>query len=73
MRAGALNSEVYPVRTYMTDTKQIPNSDVCSTHDGKLKEFLVDKTLLQICSTDTDGSKGISVNEYYMDIFRVKN
>ena len=42
MRADALNLHIYPVRTEMTATKQIPNSHVCSTDKSKLKEFLVD-------------------------------
>ena len=46
MRADALNLHVYPVRTEITATKQIPVLHVCSTDDMKLKEFLVNKTLL---------------------------
>ena len=49
MRADALNSENYTVRTEMTGTKQIPASHVFSTDKSKLKEFLVNKTLSQIC------------------------
>ena len=33
MRADTLNSHVYPVRTEMTGTKQIPILHVCSTDD----------------------------------------
>ena len=54
MRADTLNSHVYPVRTKMTATKQILTSHVCSTDERKLKEFLVDRKLSQICSTDED-------------------
>ena len=61
--ADVLNSHVYPVRTKMTATKQIPTLHVSSTDNRKLKEFLVDKTLSQICSTDEDESKGIIVNK----------
>ena len=64
MRADVLNSHVYPVRTEMTATKQIPTLHVCSTDKSKLKEFLFYKTLLQICSTDKDESKGIIVDEF---------
>ena len=63
MRADALNYHVYPVRTEMTATKQIPTSHVCSTEESKLKEFLVDKFLSQIYSTDEDKSKGIISDE----------
>ena len=34
-----------------------------STDDSKLNEFLVDKTLSQIFSTDEDESKGIIIDE----------
>ena len=43
--------------------KHIPVSHVCSPEESKLKEFLVNKTLSQICSTDEDESKGITVDE----------
>ena len=54
MRDDPLNSHIYPVRTEMTATKQIPTSEVCSTDESKLKEFPVDENLSQICSTDED-------------------
>ena len=54
MRADALNSHVYPVRMEMTATKYIPVLHVCSTGESELKEFLVNKTLSHICSTDED-------------------
>ena len=63
MRADSLNSHVYPVRTEMTATKQILSSHICSTDESKLNEFLVNKTLSQICSIDKDESKGITVND----------
>ena len=47
----------------MTATKHIPTSHVCSTEKGELKEFLVDKTLSQICSMDEDKSKGIILDK----------
>ena len=62
MRDDALNSHVYPVRTEITATKQILISHVFSTCESELKEFLGDKTLLQICSTDEDESKCITVD-----------
>ena len=46
MRADALNSHVYPVRTEITDTKQILPSPVCSTDEIKLNYFLVDENVL---------------------------
>ena len=54
MRADDLKSDNYPVRTDINATKQIPTSHVFSTDESKLKEFLVDDTLSQICSTDED-------------------
>ena len=51
----------------MTGTKQIPTSYVCSTDESKLKEFLVNETLSQICYTEKDKSKGIIVNECSTD------
>ena len=48
----------------ITDTKQIPTSQVVSTDEIELKEVLVDKDLLQICSTDEYESKGIIVNKF---------
>ena len=47
----------------MTATKQIPISHVFSTDKRKLEEFLFDKTLSQVYSTEQDKSKGIIVNE----------
>ena len=64
MRADALNLHVYSVRTEITPTKQIPTSHICSRNESKLKEFLVDKTLSQICSTDKDESKVIIVDKF---------
>ena len=37
LRADALNSENHPVRTEITDMKQILTSRVCSTYESKLK------------------------------------
>ena len=63
MRSNALNSHVYPVREEMTATKHIPTSQVCSTDESELKNFLADKTLSQIYSTDKEESKGIILNK----------
>ena len=63
VRADALNLHIYPVRTDMTATTQIPILRICSTDERKLEELLVDKTVSQVCSTDEDKSKGIIVNE----------
>ena len=54
MRSDELNLHVYPVRTEMTNTKQILVSHVFSTDDSEIQEFLVNKTLSQIFSTDED-------------------
>ena len=63
MRVDALNSDNYPARTEMTVKKHIPTLHVCSTYKSEFKEFLVDETLSQICSTDEDESKGIIIDE----------
>ena len=47
----------------MTATKQIPTSHVCSTDESKLKEFLVDETLLQISSAEESKLKEFPVDE----------
>ena len=62
-RDGVLNSHVCPIITEMTAMKQIPASYVCSKEERRFKEFLVDESLSQICSTDEDGPKGIIVDE----------
>ena len=61
----ALNLHVYPVITEMTSTKQIPTSHIYSKDESELKEFLVDKTLSQICSKNKDESKIIIVDKFY--------
>ena len=63
MRDDALNSHIYPVRTEMNGTQQIPTSNVYYMDKSKLKEFLVDETSSQICSTDKDESKIIIVDK----------
>ena len=67
MISDALYSHIYPLRTKMTATKQIPISHVGSTDKSKLEEFPVDKALSKICSNDKDGSKGIIVNGHFME------
>ena len=54
MRADALNLHIYLVRTESTDMQQILILHVYSTDKSESKEFLVDKTLLQVCSTDKE-------------------
>ena len=63
MRDGDLSSHCYPVLMEMTDTKHILSSQVCSTDESELKEFLVNEILSQSCSTDKDESKGIIINK----------
>ena len=65
MRADARNSYSCPVRTEMTGTKQIAISYVFSKDESKLKEFLVEKTISQICSTEKYESKSIVVEKCY--------
>ena len=48
----------------MTGTKQIPTSHFYSKDKRELKEFLVEKTISQICYTDKDESKIIIVDEF---------
>ena len=63
IRADALNLHIYPVRMEMNGTKQIPTSDIYFKENSGLKEFLVGKTLSQICSMDKEKSKSIIVDE----------
>ena len=63
MRADVLNLHVYPVRMEITGVKHIPILHVCSMDDKKSKEFLVDKNLSQVCSTDKGDSKIVIVDE----------
>ena len=63
MRDDSLNLHVYPVRLEMTSTNQIMILHNCSTDEIELEELLFDKTLLQVCFTDEDRSKGIIVDE----------
>ena len=67
IRDDVLNSHIYPVRTEMTATKQIPTLHVFSTDEIELKYFLVDENLLQIYSTDKVRSKGIIVDKRYTE------
>ena len=47
----------------MNGMKQIPNLHIYSKDENELKEFIVDKTLSQICSTEEDESKSIIVGK----------
>ena len=67
MRSDVLNSHVYPVRTEMTGTKQIPILNVFSTDKSKSEEFLVNENLSQVYSTDEDESKSIIIDESYTE------
>ena len=46
------NLHVYPVRTEMTGTKQIPILHVCSMDESKPEEFLSDENVSQVCSME---------------------
>ena len=59
MRAYALNSHGYHIRTEMTAL----SSHVCSTDEDESKGIIVHGTLSQSCSTDEDESKGIIIHE----------
>ena len=63
MRDDALNLYVYPVRTEMNVTQQILISHFYSKDDSESEEFLVDKSLSQVCSTDEDKLKIIIAGE----------
>ena len=54
MRSDTLNSHIYPVRTEINGTQQVPIAHVYSNDKSELKEFLVDKNLLHIFSTNED-------------------
>ena len=51
----------------MTATKQIPTSHNFSTEKSELKEFPVNETLLQSCSTYKEQSKDIIVDKFFME------
>ena len=63
MRSDALNLHIYAVRTEITGTKQILTSHICSMDESESEEFLVDKNLSQVYSTDEDESKSIISDE----------
>ena len=63
IRADALNSHVYPVRTKMTSMQHIMILHVCSTDESKQEYLIVEKNSSQYCSTDEDESKSIIVDE----------
>ena len=61
--ADTFNSHVYPVRTEMTDTQQIPISHICDSDESKSKGIITDKNLLQVCYTDESKSERVIVNK----------
>ena len=63
IRSDAFNSNIDPVRTEMTDKKQIQISHVCNSHEKKSTRILAGKNLLQVSSTDKGKSEIIIVNE----------
>ena len=63
MIADAFNSHVYPSKTEITATKQIPIFLVCSTGEEESKCIIVHETLSQSCSANEDESKQSIVNE----------
>ena len=63
MRDDALNLQVYPVRTEMTATKQIPTLHVCSKDESELKEFPVGKNFIPDIFHRQGRSKGIIVKK----------
>ena len=67
MRAGALNSHVYPVKIVMTSMQHIHISHVCDLDDSKSKGIISDEKLSQVCSTDERKSESVIVDESYME------
>ena len=63
MRADSINLQVDPVRTEVTDEKQTLILHVCSMDDIKSKEFLVDKQLSRVYSTDYGKLESIIADE----------
>ena len=59
MRAYALKSHGYAVRTEMTSL----SLRVCSMDEDKSKVTIVQKNFYQSCSTDVDESKGLILNK----------
>ena len=64
MRAYTLNLDTYPVRTDMNGATHILIYHVCSTGNNESKEFLVNKNLSYICSTD-EGKKHYRQWKFY--------
>ena len=52
IRYDVFNSQVDPIRMEMIDTQQILILHVCDLDKRKSKLFLVDKNLLQVCSSN---------------------
>ena len=63
MRDDALNSYIDPVVTEMTGMQHIPISHVWSMDKSESKEFIAEKILSQVCSTDKGESESVIINE----------
>ena len=63
IRADAPNSHFDPVRTKMTGTQQIMILRVCDLDEIESKQFLVDKTLSQVCYTSERETEKVIVDE----------
>ena len=63
MRADTLNLDTEPVRMEMPVINHIPISRIFSTEKGELKEYLVNKNLSQVYSTDEGKSESIITAE----------
>ena len=67
IRSDAFNSNIDPVRTEMTDKKQIQISHVCNSHEKKSTRILAGKNLLQVSSTDERKLENIIVDESFTE------
>ena len=63
VRTDPFNLHVYHLGTEMTAKKQIPILQVFLRKKSEVEDFLVKKTLLQVCYKEKDESKGIIVYE----------
>ena len=62
-----LNSHVDSIRTQLTSTQHIPNSQVCSLDEIKSKGIIADKNLLKVCSADDNELKRVITDECCLD------
>ena len=67
VKANSLDSHIDPVNTEMTGTNYILMLYICFKDESESEEFLVEKTLSRVYSTDMDKSKIITVNENSTD------